>query len=45
MSNKISKVAKDLNVGGGTVVELLQENDIDVYNNPNARIDYKAVDL
>lgn len=45
MSNKISKVAKDLNVGVSTVVEFLQRHDISVDNNPNARIDDKAVDL
>lgn len=45
MSNKISKVAKDLNVGVSTVVEFLQRHGISVDNNPNARIDDKAVDL
>ncbi|MBD5357087.1 MAG: translation initiation factor IF-2 [Bacteroides sp.] len=45
MSNKISKVAKDLNVGVSTVVEFLQRHDITVDNNPNARIDDRAVDL
>lgn len=42
MRIKISKVAKDLNVGVNTVVEFLRKQGIDVENNPNARIDESA---
>lgn len=42
MRIKISKVAKDLNVGVNTVVEFLRKQGIDVENNPNARIDDAA---
>lgn len=45
MPKKISKVAKDLNVGVNTVVEFLRKHDIDVDNNPNARIDDSAEEL
>ena len=45
MRIKISKVAKDLNVGVGTVAEFLRRNNIDVDNNPNSRIDESAVEL
>ena len=45
MRIKISKVAKDLNVGVGTVAEFLRKHDIDVDNNPNSRIDESAVEL
>lgn len=45
MPTKISKVAKDLNVGINTAVEFLRKNNITVDNNPNARIDDNAVEL
>ena len=45
MRTKISKVAKDLNVGVGTVVEFLNRHNIVVENNPNTRIDDSAVSL
>ena len=45
MRIKISKVAKDLNVGVNTVVEFLRKQGIDVENNPNARIDESAEKL
>jgi len=45
MRIKISKVAKDLNVGVGTVAEFLRKHNIDVDNNPNSRIDESAVEL
>ena len=46
MRTKISKVAKDLNVGVNTAVEFLRKNNIEVdEGNPNARIDSDAVEL
>ncbi len=45
MRTKISKVAKDLNVGVGTVVDFLNKHNIVVENNPNARIDDSAVSM
>lgn len=45
MRIKISKVANDLNVGVNTVVEFLQRHDVDVENNPNARIDDSSLEL
>lgn len=45
MPTKISKVAKDLNVGVSTVVEFLRKNKVEVDDNPNARIDDHAVSL
>lgn len=45
MRTKISKVAKDLNVGVGTAVEFLRKHNIEVEDNLNARIDSDAVDL
>ncbi|MCM1369520.1 MAG: translation initiation factor IF-2 [Candidatus Amulumruptor caecigallinarius] len=46
MRTKISKVAKDLNVGVNTAVEFLRKNNIEVdEGNPNARIDSSAVEL
>ncbi len=46
MRTKISKVAKDLNVGVNTAVEFLRKHNIEVdEGNPNARIDSDAVDL
>ena len=45
MRTKISKIAKDLNVGVGTVVDFLRKHNIEVENNPNARVDDSAVSL
>ena len=45
MPTKISKVAKDLNVGVNTAVEFLRKHNIEVEDNPNARIDDAAVEL
>ncbi len=45
MRIKISKVANDLNVGVNTVVEFLRRHDVDVENNPNARIDDSSLEL
>ena len=46
MRTKISKVAKDLNVGVNTAVEFLRKNNIEIdAGNPNARIDEAAVAL
>ncbi len=45
MRTKISKVAKDLNVGVSTAVEFLRKHNIEVEDNLNARIDSDAVDL
>lgn len=45
MPTKISKVAKDLNVGVNTAVEFLRKHNVNVDDNPNARIDDEAVEL
>ena len=45
MPTKISKVARDLNVGVSTAVEFLRKHNIEVDNNPNVRIDDAAVEL
>ena len=46
MRTKISKVAKDLNVGVSTAVEFLRKHNIEVEEgNINARIDDDAVQL
>ncbi len=46
MRTKISKVAKDLNVGVNTAVDFLRKHNIEVdEGNPNARIDSDAVEL
>ena len=45
MRTKINKVASDFNVGVSTVVEFLRKHNIEVENNPNARIDEAAVEL
>ena len=45
MPTKISKVARDLNVGVNTAVEFLRKHNINVDSNPNARIDDAAVEL
>lgn len=45
MPTKISKVAKDLNVGVSTAVDFLKKHNVEVDNDPNARIDDMAVEL
>ena len=47
MRIKISKVAKDLNVGVNTAVEFLRKHNIEIEENPgpNTRIDQSAVEL
>lgn len=45
MRKKISQIVKDLNVGLNTAVEFLKKHNIEVENNPNARIDGDAVAL
>jgi len=46
MRTKISKVAKDLNVGVNTAVDFLRKHNVEVdEGNPNARIDSDAVEL
>lgn len=45
MRIKLSKIAKDLNVGVSTAVEFLRKHNIEVDNNPNTRIDENAVNL
>ncbi len=47
MRIKISKVAKDLNVGINTAVEFLRKNNVEIDENPgpNTRIDEDAVDI
>ena len=46
MRTKISKVAKDLNVGVNTAVDFLRKHNVEVdEGNPNARIDSDTVDL
>ncbi|MDE6341398.1 MAG: translation initiation factor IF-2 N-terminal domain-containing protein, partial [Muribaculaceae bacterium] len=45
MRTKLSKIAKDLNVGIGTAVELLRKHNIDVPDDPNARVDQEAVNI
>ncbi len=45
MRTKISKIAKDLNVGVSTVSDFLRKNNIEVDANPNARVDDNAVAL
>ena len=42
---KISKIAKELNVGVQTAVEFLRKRNIEVESNPNARIDDTAAEL
>ena len=39
MTQRLSKVAKNLNVGIGNLVEFLQKKGITVENNPNTKID------
>ncbi len=45
MAKKISKVAKDLNVGLPKIIDFLRSKDITVDDNPNARIDDNVYDL
>lgn len=45
MSIKISKVAKDLNVGRATLVEFLKKKNISIDSSPNARIEDEHYDL
>lgn len=45
MPKKISKVARELNVGVSTAVEFLHKQGVEVDGNPNARIDDAAVEL
>ena len=45
MRTKLSKIAKDLNVGIGTAAELLRKHNIDVADDPNIRIDEHAIDI
>lgn len=45
MPTKISKVAKDLNVGVNTAVEFLRKKGVEVEDNPNARVDDAAVEM
>ncbi|MDE7466164.1 MAG: translation initiation factor IF-2 [Muribaculaceae bacterium] len=45
MRTKISKIVKDLNIGLGTAVDFLRKHNIEVEDNPNARIDSDAVAL
>lgn len=46
MPTKISKIARELNVGVSTAVEFLRKHNVQVDdNNPNARIDDSAVEL
>jgi len=42
---KISKVAKDLNVSVSTVIDFLRKKDINIEENPNARIEDDVVDM
>ena len=43
MRTKISKIARDLNVGVSTAVEFLRKHNIEVDATPNARISEEAV--
>ncbi len=45
MPTKISKLARELNVGVSTAAEFLRQHNIEVDNNPNARIDDHAEEL
>ena len=45
MRTKIGKIASELNLGRNTVVEFLRKHNIEVEDNPNARIDEDAVEL
>lgn len=45
MPKKISKVARELNVGVSTAVDFLRKHNVQVDDGPNARIDEKAEEL
>ncbi|MCM1517356.1 MAG: translation initiation factor IF-2 [Pseudoflavonifractor sp.] len=45
MARKISKVAKDLNVGLPNIIEFLRSKNITVDDNPNARVEDDVYDL
>ena len=45
MAKKISKVAKDLNVGLPNIIEFLRSKNITVDDNPNARVEDDVYDL
>ncbi len=45
MTQRLSKVAKNLNVGTGNLVEFLQKKGITVENNPNTKIDDEQYQL
>lgn len=45
MPTKISKIARELNVGVSTAVEFLRKKGVEVDDNPNARIADEAVDM
>ena len=45
MPTKINKIARELNVGVSTAAEFLRKNNVQVDDNPNARIDDHAVEL
>ncbi len=45
MRIKLSKIAKDLNVGLGTAADLLRKHNIEVADDPNTRIDENAVEI
>ncbi|HRS43850.1 MAG TPA: translation initiation factor IF-2 N-terminal domain-containing protein, partial [Tenuifilum sp.] len=40
---RLSKLAKEFNVGVGTLVEFLHKRGYDVENNPNAKVDQEVV--
>jgi len=42
---RISKIARELNVGTGTIVEFLEAKGIAVENSPNAKVEPEAYDL
>lgn len=45
MPTKINKIARELNVGVSTAVDFLRKHNVQVDDNPNARIDDHAVEL
>ncbi|MCM1005626.1 MAG: translation initiation factor IF-2 [Prevotella sp.] len=45
MPTKISKIARELNVGVSTAADFLRKHNVQVDDNPNARIDDSAVEL
>ena len=42
---RLSKLAKEFNVGVGTLVEFLHKRGYDVENNPNAKVDQDVVTI